>query len=51
MEIHLLIRGAEWLSQSLQYEYQILKDTGTVSHAVAIKLAEKEYEKIPDNTR
>ncbi|GAA3923800.1 hypothetical protein GCM10022209_16290 [Chitinophaga oryziterrae] len=39
----------DWISRLdafLQFnEYQILKDAGTVSHAVAIKLAEKEYEK------
>lgn len=33
------------LDAFLQFnEYQILKDAGKVSHEVAIKLAEKEYE-------
>lgn len=43
------MKMADWLSRLdafLQFnEYQILKDAGKVSHAVAMKLAEKEYEK------
>ena len=36
----------EKLDAFLQFnEYQILKDAGKISHEVAIKLAEKEYEK------
>ncbi|SFD08366.1 Uncharacterized conserved protein [Chitinophaga sp. CF118] len=43
------MKMTDWISRLdafLQFnEYQILKDAGIVSHAVAIKLAEKEYEK------
>ncbi len=40
---------ADWVSRLdafLQFnEYQILKDAGKVSHEVALKLAEQEYDK------
>ena len=40
---------ADWVSRLdafLQFnEYQILKDAGKVSHEVAVRLAEKEYDK------
>lgn len=43
------MKMADWISRLdafLQFnEYQILKDAGKVSHAVAIELVEKEYEK------
>ena len=43
------MKMADWVSRLdafLQFnEYQILKDAGKVSHEVAMKLAEKEYEK------
>ena len=43
------MKMADWVSRLdafLQFnEYQILKDAGKVSHAVAMKLAEKEYSK------
>ncbi len=43
------MKMADWVTRLeafLQFnEYQILKDAGKVSHEVAIKLAEKEYEK------
>jgi len=43
------MKMVDWISRLdafLQFnEYQILKDAGKVSHEVAIKLAEKEYDK------
>jgi hypothetical protein len=43
------MKMADWVSRLdafLQFnEYQILKDAGKVSHEVAVKLAEKEYDK------
>lgn len=43
------MKMADWIQKLdafLQFnEYQILKDAGKVRHDVAIKLAEKEYEK------
>lgn len=43
------MKMADWVTRLdafLQFnEYQILKDTGKVSHEVAVKLAEKEYQK------
>jgi len=43
------MKMADWVTRLdafLQFnEYQILKDAGKVSHEVAMKLAEKEYEK------
>jgi len=43
------MKMADWiirLDAFLQFnEYQILKDSGKVSHEVAIRLAEKEYER------
>jgi hypothetical protein len=43
------MKMSEWVKKLDAFlhfnEYQILKDAGTVSHEVAIKLAEKEYEK------
>lgn len=43
------MKMTDWISRLdafLQFnEYQILKDAGSVSHTVAIKLAEKEYDK------
>ncbi|WP_440135733.1 RhuM family protein [Chitinophaga sancti] len=46
---HISMKMADWISRLdafLQFnEYQILKDAGTVSHAVAIKLASEEYQK------
>lgn len=43
------MKMADWINRLdafLQFnEYQILKDAGKVSHEVAVKLAEKEYEK------
>jgi len=43
------MKMADWISRLdafLQFnEYEILKDAGTVSHAVAIKLAGEEYQK------
>ncbi len=43
------MKMAEWIQKLdafLQFnEYEILKDAGKVSHEVAIKLAEKEYDK------
>ena len=43
------MKMADWVTRLdafLQFnEYQILKDAGTVRHDVAVKLAEKEYEK------
>ncbi len=43
------MKMADWITRLdafLQFnEYQILKDPGKVSHEVAVKLAEKEYDK------
>lgn len=43
------MKMTDWVTRLdafLQFnEYQILKDAGKVSHEVAMKLAEKEYEK------
>ena len=43
------MKMADWISRLdafLQFnEYQLLKDAGKVSHAVAMELVEKEYEK------
>ena len=45
----ILMKMGDWtnrLDAFLQFnEYQILKDAGKVSHEVAVKLAEKEYDK------
>jgi hypothetical protein len=48
-ERQVLMKMADWVSRLdafLQFnEYQILKDAGKVSHEIAMKLAEKEFEK------
>lgn len=48
-ERQITMKMADWVTRLdafLQFnEYQILKNTGTISHEVAMKLAEKEYEK------
>lgn len=45
----ILMKMSDWIQKLDAFltfnEYDILKDAGTVSHDVAIKLAEKEYEK------
>ncbi len=44
------MKMADWVTKLdafLQFnEYQILKDAGKIRHDVAVKLAEKEYEKL-----
>src|SRR3990167_2071753 len=46
---HILMKMADWvrkLDAFLKFnEYQILPDAGTISHGVAIKTAEQEYDK------
>ena len=48
-ERQLPMKMADWVSKLDAFlafnEYQILKDAGKVTHAVAVKLAEQEYEK------
>jgi hypothetical protein len=46
---HIPMKMRDWITKLDAFlkfnEYDILKDAGKVSHEVAIKLAEKEYEK------
>lgn len=46
---HIPMKMRDWIAKLDAFlkfnEYDILKDAGKVSHEVAIKLAEKEYEK------